>query len=68
MLLCTNGLTDVLSAGEIAEILSMQRRPQEDCERLVDCALAGNSEDSVTVLLADYRSASRPSEADAGNS
>jgi protein phosphatase len=68
VLLCTNGLTDVLSASEIADILSMQRRPQEDCQRLTDCALAANSEDSVTVLLADYRCASRPSEADAGNS
>jgi protein phosphatase len=65
VLLCTNGLTDVLGANEIAEILSLQRRPQEDCQQLTDRALAANSEDSVTVLLADYRCASRPS--DAGN-
>jgi protein phosphatase len=67
VLLCTNGLTDVMSHGDIADILSLHRRPQEDCQRLIDRALAASSEDSVTVLLADYRCPSRPSEGEAAN-
>ncbi len=54
VLLCTNGLTDVVSADRIADVLASKRRPTEDCQRLVDLALAAGGQDDVTVLLADY--------------
>ncbi len=55
LLLCTNGLTDVLDDDRIAETLSCRRRPQEDCTALAELAAARGGEDDVTVLLADYR-------------
>jgi protein phosphatase len=55
VLLCTDGLTDVLREEQIADVLAGQRRAADECQRLVDLARAGGSADSVTVLLADYR-------------
>jgi len=55
VLLCTNGLTDVVSADQIADVLAAQRSPTEECQRLVDLALAAAAPDNVTALVADYR-------------
>jgi PPM family protein phosphatase len=55
LLLCTNGLTDVLDNDQIAETLSCRRRPQEDCRALADIAARRGAEDDVTMVLADYR-------------
>jgi protein phosphatase len=55
LLLCTNGLTDVVSEYEIADALAVRRRPQEDCQQLVNLATSGGSPDDITVMLADYR-------------
>jgi PPM family protein phosphatase len=54
VILCTNGLTDVVSEDTIADTLASQRRPAEECQRLVDLALAAGGPDDVTVLVADY--------------
>ena len=54
VILCTNGLTDVVSEDTIADVLAAQRRPAEECQRLVDLALAAGGPDDVTVLMADY--------------
>ena len=54
VILCTNGLTDVVSDDTIADVLASQRRPAEECQRLVDLALAADAPDNVTVLVADY--------------
>jgi protein phosphatase len=55
VLLCTDGLTDVVRENEIADILAGQRRPADDAHRLVELAMARGATDSVTVLLGDYR-------------
>jgi protein phosphatase len=55
LLLCTNGLTDVVSDGRIGDVLALHRRPQEECQRLIDLARAAGHPDDVTVMLADYR-------------
>jgi serine/threonine protein phosphatase PrpC len=55
VLLCTNGLTDVVFEDEIANVLALQREPQDNCNRLIDLALRNGSPDDVTVLAADYR-------------
>jgi protein phosphatase len=55
LLLCTNGLTDVLDDDQIAETLSCRRRPQEDCIALAERAATRSGEDDVTIVLADYR-------------
>ena len=36
VLLCTNGLTDVVSEYEIADALALRRSTQEDCQQLVN--------------------------------
>ena len=61
VLLCTNGLTDVVREEQIADVLAAQRRPADDARRLVDLALDKGATDSVTVVLGDYRM--RPSQA-----
>jgi serine/threonine protein phosphatase PrpC len=55
VLLCTNGLTDVVDEGRIAEILAHPRQPAEQCAILTDLAHQQRSEDNVTVVLAQYR-------------
>jgi protein phosphatase len=54
VLLCTNGLTDVVSDEGIAEVLTYRRAADEQCRLLVDLALRADTPDNVTVLLAQY--------------
>ena len=55
VLMCTNGLTDVVDEGRIAEILAHPRQPAEQCAMLIDLAREQRSEDNVTVILAQYQ-------------
>jgi len=55
LVLCTNGLTDVVSVDEIAATLALQRRPEDDCQRLIDLATRLRAADDVTVIVADYQ-------------
>jgi protein phosphatase len=54
LLLCTDGLTDLVAEGLIAEILALRRNSQEQCKALVDLALNAGGTDNVTVLLGQY--------------
>jgi protein phosphatase len=54
VLLCTNGLTDMVSDDDIAETLAARRTPTEHCDQLVDAALANGGTDNVTVVVANY--------------
>lgn len=51
-LLCTDGLSDVVSAQTLAETLG-EGDPQECADRLVDLALRGGGPDNVTCIVAD---------------
>ncbi|MHA3702277.1 PP2C family protein-serine/threonine phosphatase [Jatrophihabitans sp. YIM 134969] len=51
-LLCSDGLSDVVSAETLAETL-MEGDPQECADRLVDLALRGGGPDNVTCIVAD---------------
>ncbi len=55
LLLCTNGLTDVVPDDAIADVLASRRTQVEQCDVLVDMALANGAEDNVTVVLANYQ-------------
>ena len=59
LLLCTNGLTDVVYEAEIADALALRRRPDDDCKHLVDLAVLRGSTDDITAMVADYRAAPR---------
>jgi protein phosphatase len=55
VLLCTNGLTDVVSDSDIANTLASRRTPDEQCDLLVDAAVAAGGTDNLTVVLLNYR-------------
>ena len=54
VLLCTNGLTDMVDDDRIAEILALRRKPSEQCAILTDLADQAAGEDNITVVLAQY--------------
>jgi protein phosphatase len=53
VLLCTDGLTDRVEDGRIAELLSQHPRPEEACRVLVDAALEAGGRDNITVVVAN---------------
>jgi protein phosphatase len=55
VLLCTDGLTDMVGDGEIARILDYHPDPAEACQALVDAALDRGGRDNVTVVLGCIR-------------
>jgi protein phosphatase len=54
VLLCTDGLTDMVPDDRIAEILGQDRAAAETCQALVDQALEAGGKDNITVVLGRY--------------
>ncbi len=54
LLLCTDGLTEMVDEEEIAGVLMRGQSAQDACQTLVDLALEHGGIDNVTVLLAKY--------------
>jgi serine/threonine protein phosphatase PrpC len=52
LLLCTDGLTDMVAAERIAQCLEESPDPQSACDRLIELALAAGGKDNITVVLA----------------
>ena len=52
LLLCTDGLTDMVSACNIASCLDESASAQSACDALVQLALAAGGKDNVTAVLA----------------
>jgi protein phosphatase len=55
VLLCTDGLTDLVADDAVAAVLARDAAASEACRDLVDLALARGGRDNVTVALARYR-------------
>jgi protein phosphatase len=55
ILLCTDGLTDMVEDARIAETLRRFDAPSDACDALVDAALEGGGRDNVTVIVASYQ-------------
>ena len=55
VLLCTNGLTDMVDDARIATVLRLHRTPDDQCRTLVDLAVEAGGEDDVTAVVAHYR-------------
>ncbi len=51
ILLCTDGLTDMLSDDEIATHLATDEPVERSCDQLVDAAMAHGGVDNVTLVL-----------------
>jgi protein phosphatase len=54
LLLCSDGLTDLVSEVEIAALLNAHPRPDDACRALVDRALDYGGFDNITAVLASY--------------
>lgn len=54
ILLCTDGLTDMLDDAKIAAVLTAETDPQAACESLVAAANKAGGYDNVTALLIDW--------------
>jgi protein phosphatase len=54
LLLCSDGLTDLVDDGSISKILLETMRSSDACERLVQRALDAGGHDNVTVIVAAY--------------
>lgn len=55
-LLCSDGLSNVVTNGEIGETLRAHPEPDECAYRLIELALAAGAPDNVTVIVADVTS------------
>ncbi len=55
VLLCTDGLTEMVSAETIGSVLKESSSAKAACESLIDLALSAGGIDNVTVVLARYR-------------
>jgi len=54
LLLCTDGLTEMVEDATIAQVLSDSKSAQTACQDLVDLSLAAGGTDNVTVVLAHF--------------
>jgi len=54
LLLCTDGLTEVVEDQLIAEVLREASSAQRACQNLVDLALSGGETDNITLVLARF--------------
>ncbi len=54
ILLCTDGLTDLVLDREILSMVVLARAPQATCDALVSLALERGGRDNVTVVIGQY--------------
>jgi protein phosphatase len=57
LLLCTDGLTDMISDAAVEDVLSRVRDPQQATEALIELALSAGGQDNVTAIVAQFASA-----------
>ncbi len=55
LLLCSDGLTEMVAEQKISEALERQAPAADACRELIDMALKAGGRDNVTVVLAGYR-------------
>ena len=55
LLLCTDGLTEMVPQEEMRALLASAESADDACKYLIAAALAGGGKDNVTVIVARYR-------------
>jgi len=55
LMLCTDGLTDMVADPKIAGVLGRGGSSQEACQALLDLALEAGGKDNITVVLCHLR-------------
>ena len=53
LLLCTDGLYDMVADTAIGDVLKTNSDPQSACDALIELALNGGGNDNVTLILCD---------------
>jgi PPM family protein phosphatase len=54
LLLCSDGLTEMVNAGDITGVLSAERDPERAARQLVDLANERGGHDNITVIVARF--------------
>ncbi|MFP4020162.1 MAG: serine/threonine-protein phosphatase, partial [Halanaerobium sp.] len=54
LLLCTDGLTDMIRKNKIEEVFNNNDDPEEIAEKLLQAALNSGGYDNITLIVADY--------------
>ena len=65
LLLCSDGLSNLLTSEAIHEIIAGDASPQELCKRLVDAANQQGGDDNITAIIIQYGKAPDPDPAEA---
>ena len=60
VLLCSDGLTEMLPDEEINQVLQTEAEPEQACRRLVARANEAGGRDNITVVVAHFRAATQP--------
>jgi protein phosphatase len=63
VLLCSDGLTEMVPEEQLNQILQAEAEPEQACRELVACANQAGGKDNITVVVAHFRPANRPQEA-----
>jgi protein phosphatase len=56
IMLCTDGLTDMVEDNQIAHVLAEEQDPQIACQKLIKKANNAGGHDNTTVIIVDYTS------------
>ena len=62
LLLCSDGLCDMITSAQMAQVMSSERNVQFKVEMLIEAALKAGGRDNVTVILVDIESDEMPQE------
>jgi serine/threonine protein phosphatase PrpC len=62
VLLCSDGLTEMLVDEDINQILHAEAEPEQACRRLVTRANEAGGRDNITAVVAHFRAATQPEE------
>ncbi len=60
VLLCSDGLTEMLSADDVSHVLQTEAEPEQACRRLVTRANEAGGRDNITTIVVDFRAAPQP--------
>jgi PPM family protein phosphatase len=65
LLLCSDGLTEMVSADDITQVLSAEQEPESAARRLIDLANERGGHDNITVIVARFDEAEASEAAEA---
>jgi PPM family protein phosphatase len=65
LLLCSDGLTEMVNADDITGILSAEKEPERAARRLIDLANERGGHDNISVIVARFEQAEAAEEAEA---